>query len=168
MYLDTEASSLMAGMRSPGLTIAMEGITYLGSLLSSVIIVGILLWLRKRGEAKMVLAGVMLNGAVIFPIKHIVARTRPDDALIAVDWLVDTAEYSFPSGHAAMSFMMAALLSSIFGRRYFFYPIAFLIAFSRMYLGVHYLSDVVAGTVTGIALGGVILKHKEKLMGLTL
>lgn len=168
MYLDAEAASFIAGMRSPALTIVMEAITYLGSFLSGVIIVGILLWLRKRGEAKMVLGGILLNGAIIFPIKHLVARARPDNALIAVDWLVDTAEYSFPSGHAAMSFMMAALLSGIFGKKYFFYSVAFLIAFSRLYLGVHYLSDVVAGAMIGFVLGSVILRQKERLMRLTI
>ena len=168
MYLDTEAASLISGIQSPALTLAMEGVTYLGSFLSGVIIVGVLLWMRKRGEAKMVLAGIAMNGAVIFPIKHLVARERPENALITVDWLVDTAEYSFPSGHAAMAFMMAILLSSVFGRKYFFYTLAFLIAFSRIYLGVHYLSDVVGGAVIGVALGSVILRHKERLMRLTI
>ena len=168
MYLDTEAASLISSIQSPTLTLAMEVVTYLGSFLSGVIIVGVLLWMRKRGEAKMVLAGIAMNAAVIFPIKHLVARARPENALITVDWLVDTAEYSFPSGHAAMGFMMAILLSSIFGRKYFFYTLAFLIAFSRLYLGVHYLSDVVAGAVIGVALGSMILRHKERLMRLTI
>src|SRR5207302_5305943 len=60
---------------------------------------------------------------------------------------------SFPSGHSAAAFAGAWLLSKYFRRwRPAFVALATLVCFSRLYLGVHYLSDVVMGAISGAAL----------------
>jgi undecaprenyl-diphosphatase len=119
---------------------------------------GALLW--RAGERWWLLSllltvpgGMLLNVAV----KHIVQRQRPhfDDALVHL------TSYSFPSGHVAGStvlygFAAAYLLSRVREPRLRIAIVAaaaamvLLVGFSRMYLGAHYLSDVVGAVVEGL------------------
>lgn len=74
-------------------------------------------------------------------------------------------DYSFPSGHAATAFASAAVLSHFDKkRRWFYYLVAFLISLSRIYLGCHYLLDVVGGAVFGeiVTLGVIIIRSVFK------
>lgn len=88
-------------------------------------------------------------------LKPFVARTRPCDVNAAVQLLVPRpSDYSFPSGHTGASF--AAASSLLFGKNRMWIPsliLAVLIGFSRLYLYVHYPSDVLAGALIGIMLG---------------
>ncbi len=98
-------------------------------------------------------------------IKNLVARPRP---YLTVEGLVNLIaplnSYSFPSGHACFSFAAATALALAFrgrGGGWAFIP-AVLIAASRIYLGVHYPSDVLAGAAIGAlgAWGIFILSHR--------
>ncbi len=95
-----------------------------------------------------------LMGQII--LKNIVKRTRPCHKLDDDDLIVDRPRYySFPSGHTAASFAMVgvALLRC---RMTAFLPIiilASLISFSRIYLRVHYLTDVIVGALLGLVCG---------------
>jgi undecaprenyl-diphosphatase len=96
------------------------------------------------------------GAAILFAgIKQMVARARPHSDLI------DVINYSFPSGHSTLSMTTALLLYFIFVRKCtsslvknsllavcIIWPI--FIAFTRIYLNVHWLSDVMAGLVLGI------------------
>lgn len=88
-------------------------------------------------------------------LKLSVARERPCWINDAVQLLIETpTDYSFPSGHTLASFIGATVLW-LYNRRwgYAAVPCAALIAFSRLYLYVHYPTDVMAGIVLGIAIG---------------
>lgn len=62
--------------------------------------------------------------------------------------------YSFTSNHASNIFCLATLLSSLFfSARFAFFFFAFLVAYSRVYNGVHFPSDVIAGAILGISIG---------------
>jgi undecaprenyl-diphosphatase len=63
---------------------------------------------------------------------------------------------SFPSGHAATAFMCAAVLSKGNRAAPFYFGLAALISFSRVYTRMHHTSDVVAGAALGLALGGIL------------
>lgn len=88
-------------------------------------------------------------------LKPLVARVRPCDVNTAVSLLIARpTDYSFPSGHTGASF--AAASAMFFGKNRLWIPaaaIAVLIAFSRLYLYVHYPSDVLAGALLGTMLG---------------
>ena len=111
---------------------------------------------RATGIAMLVallIVGVVGNGL----LKHLVMRPRPCIAFpwIPMDIPVPAAtDYSFPSGHSYASFAAAAVV--YFYRRSWgigAFLLAALIAFSRLYLFVHYPSDVVAGAMFGIGTG---------------
>ncbi|KOF57197.1 phosphatase [Clostridium sp. DMHC 10] len=85
-------------------------------------------------------------------VKHIVRRVRPCNHENNVSLLISKPiSYSFPSGHTLSSFAVAEVLSMYFSQyKLIFIGIAFLIALSRLYLYVHYPTDVIAGIIIGI------------------
>lgn len=121
-------------------------------------IVGFLL-LSRRFAAALFLAVASLGGATLNELlKTLYGRTRPDEALR----LVDIDSLSFPSGHAMSSatiyLTVAVLLARLADRPrekvYVFAAallLSFAVGFSRVYLGVHYPTDVVAGWAAGVA-----------------
>lgn len=63
-------------------------------------------------------------------------------------------DFSFPSGHAVFSFAIAtvfALFDKSRLRKYFYFLVAFFVAVSRVYLGVHYVHDVIVGAILGVS-----------------
>jgi undecaprenyl-diphosphatase len=90
---------------------------------------------------------------VEYPLKNFFHRQRP----ISTNYC--PTDFSFPSGHAATAFAAATVLTFFDKKRRFFYStIAFLIAYSRIYLGCHYFLDVFWGGVLGMIISQLILK----------
>ena len=135
-----------------------------------VLIAIVLLWKGgPRGRwavALAVLAALIIDPTVYRIIKPLVGRIRPclDPSLVWVR-VVDGCggRFSFPSSHAANMFGLATVIGAFYGTtRYYLYPLAALVAVGRVYLGVHYPSDVIAGAVYGAAIGlGVIYLMKK-------
>ncbi|MCB0702872.1 MAG: phosphatase PAP2 family protein [Candidatus Kapaibacterium sp.] len=92
-------------------------------------------------------------------LKEYFARVRPCRALENVNLLVNCgAGLSFPSNHAVNNFAAATVLSSYFMRkRTVFFFIATMVSISRVFVGVHYLSDITAGAVEGVIVGSIIV-----------
>jgi undecaprenyl-diphosphatase len=86
-------------------------------------------------------------------LKSAIPRHRPRvHALVSIPH-----DHSFPSGHAATSFACATVLAAAWPRaRGALYALAVLIAFSRLYNGVHFPLDVFGGTVLGVAVGAAV------------
>jgi len=86
-------------------------------------------------------------------LKWIVARPRPTEVIGAII-LTTPGNYSFPSTHATIAWAMAYVLSREEPRlRGWFYLLATVISLSRIYLGVHYPTDVIAGAFLGLGIG---------------
>ena len=90
-------------------------------------------------------------------IKHIVRRVRPCNKLENINAISLPKSYSFPSGHTLSSFAAAEMLSMYFTEyKLLFMLIAFLIALSRLYLYVHYPTDVISGIIIGVICSKII------------
>ena len=97
-------------------------------------------------------------------LKDIIERPRPCHTLIGVRLLVGCGDsFSMPSGHAVNAFAVVATFSHFFRKTAIpMFAIAIAVAFSRIYVGVHYPSDVLAGAIWGGAVaGGVIFLYNK-------
>jgi undecaprenyl-diphosphatase len=95
-------------------------------------------------------------------------RTRPYEAINQLTRLIEAqSDYSFPSGHSASSFAAAIILYKTLPKKYGILALvlAFLIAISRLYVGVHYPTDVLFGILSGtlIALFTIKIFNKYKI-----
>lgn len=145
------------GMEAPWLTAVMKTFTHIGSTAAVGLLAAVgLIWLLLiRHRAQAFLFASVLAGTGIFNqlLKFIFQRERPD-----FHRLVEIGGYSFPSGHTMMAFSLYTILAYIIWRnlktlwsRVLVIAAAafmiFMIAVSRIYLGVHYPSDIVGGAI---------------------
>jgi membrane-associated phospholipid phosphatase len=158
-HLDLKINAYVTGVANPGLTGFLGTITELGSIYLVVmvaVIVGVILFIRKNWWRLLALfLAVGIGQAVLNILKVAFQRPRPKTEMFVFS-------YSFPSGHvfsatviygfciyltfrfinnATVKWIVTTLLALLI----------LLIGFSRIYLGVHWLSDVLAGYVTGFA-----------------
>jgi undecaprenyl-diphosphatase len=113
---------------------------------------------RRRALTVFVVTALAVWSVDLFVqlLKELIERPRPFEEITEPDPLTTLAvSYSLPSGHAATSFAGAVVLSYFFPRAGpGLIVLAFAMAYSRVYVGVHYLGDVLAGAAMGAAGGG--------------
>lgn len=125
---------------------------------------------RRNGiELLSGLAGSVVIGNLL--LKNLIARQRPCWINDAVNLLIAVpTDYSFPSGHTMSSFVAAAIIMHT-NKKWGIaaYILAALIAFSRLYLYVHFPTDIIAGAVIGTLIGAAVCVLSEKFFpkGLT-
>ena len=97
-------------------------------------------------------------------LKFILARPRPYEVLSGARHITDVTGYSLPSGHATAAFAAFTVIGIKYGYLYIFLGLAVVVAISRIYMGVHYPSDVLAGALLGIFCSLIVLKYEGKLI----
>ncbi len=149
---------------NPTLNLIFETLTHLGSILA-IVFFGIFLYvIGHKREAVLVLATIVIGVIIIAPLKIIVHRPRPYLTIHEVIPLEIESGTSFPSGHAERAFALASVLSDRRLIKLTLYVYAFLIAFSRVYIGVHYPLDVIAGSIIGWVVGKLTLRMEGRIM----
>lgn len=172
LFLDTAIPQIIYSLRNPFLTIVMQVITFLGSdiLLLFSSLISIFLVLRKHKREGLLFIFVLgMTALVNIFLKSVIQRPRP-----TTDPLIITSSYSFPSGHAMNSFVFYTLvayfvyhftkkkrLSAIIST--FSLLLIALIGLSRVYLGVHYPTDVLGGYTAGFFIFITMLAMKRTL-----
>jgi membrane-associated phospholipid phosphatase len=109
---------------------------------------------------------ISVLAALVMTLKFIIRRRRPEGEWGAI--YRNTDPHSFPSGHAARSFLIAAL-ASFLGPGWLavlLWVWAPLVALARVSMGVHYVSDIVAGALVGVVVAVVGLPFSEPIFGL--
>jgi len=140
-------------------TITLLGETYIYVWIAIILTAALLIYRRPIIAFVLTLA---TSGFIEWLIKITVNRPRPFAAL-HISSIITTKLSSFPSGHAMMFFALIPTMSKNFPKtKVFFWTIAVLVGLSRIYLGVHYFSDVVAGAIFGYAIGWICMKIGEK------
>lgn len=132
------------------------------------IIFGLILVLNKKYRRQGFLVWIGLLLGVVFGnviIKNLVARPRPFVVDPSIQLLIEKpSEFSFPSGHT-LSSTIAATILTMTNKKFgiIAIPIAIAIAFSRLYLQVHYPTDILGGVVLGLIIGCLTYKIGMKI-----
>lgn len=129
----------------------------------------ILLCFKKTRSVGIAALLALLIGALItnVTLKNLIARIRPYEVVEGLSILVSKPhDYSFPSGHTCASFAAATVYYKMFSKKWGIPALilAALIAFSRLYVGVHYPTDVLAGLLIGVLAGWVAYKLVTVMM----
>lgn len=150
-------------LRSAAATPAMEFITHLGDTAFIWIVMAAVFFAFRRTRATgfqvlaALLGSLVINNLIL---KNLVARVRPYEVVEGLRLLIERQpDWSFPSGHSASSFAAAAVI--FLNHRRTGWPavvLAALIAFSRLYVGVHYPTDVLFGALSGILIGTAVCR----------
>jgi membrane-associated phospholipid phosphatase len=162
--LDKTIRAYVSGLRTKELTQMMTDLTALGSVsvIATIFAVFVSILITFRDWKGITFLSLVLAGGGLWPhlLKPVFARARPEETT----WLVSVGEFSFPSGHsfgAAATYLAFAFYASQYARSWsqevFFYILGGILAgvvgISRIYLGVHFPTDVLAGLCGGVAWG---------------
>jgi undecaprenyl-diphosphatase len=125
----------------------------IGMIVIGILMVAIFVWRRRRWDAATLALAIVAVVAIGAPMAAIIARVRPDDSL------AESMATSFPSGHTAVATTVAVTLGLLL-RRWYVWVLGVLwvlfMMWSRTYLHAHWLSDVVAGMLEGIAVATLV------------
>jgi undecaprenyl-diphosphatase len=136
-------------------------------LIWALIALAVALWTRRYPLFGMTLATILVADVSNFLLKLVFDRERPNVRYPQPEPLLHApSSNSFPSGHAATSFACATVIGASAPRlRVPLYVLAALIAWSRVYVGVHYPLDVLAGAAWGVVVGIVLVRALPRLAG---
>lgn len=157
IFFDIVLLDYIHGFQNEILFNMMKFISFIGSfnfLLPALLVINIYL-LRKKDfyPVKLLISNSLGSWILNYLIKGLVNRTRPLDY-----FLVEQGGLSFPSGHSMVTMSLYLTIAYLTSKRYpkkqsliFFIAIilVFIMGFSRLYLGVHWPTDVIAGFIIG-------------------
>ncbi|WP_409342411.1 phosphatase PAP2 family protein [Paenibacillus sp. MBLB4367] len=165
---DSSIIERVQGLESETLTKFMKAVSYIGTTVPMValsLLIMIFLYAVLKHRMELVLFVVAVLGAKIWndTLKNVFERERP-----TLHRLVEEVGYSFPSGHSMVAFAFYGILAFLLWRHlktrtartillFFAVAMTLLIGISRIYLGVHYPSDVIGGYMASACWLGIII-----------
>ena len=112
---------------------------------------------EQRETGRLMTSGFISTGIIVWGMKEIIGRKRPLDDVVG--------NPAFPSGHTAYAFASATILGARYPKlRIPLYIGAGLVGITRIYLGRHYASDVIAGAAVGTITGALVSRHRATLL----
>jgi undecaprenyl-diphosphatase len=158
--LDRDAVEWLSSLHWPAVTPAMKGLTYAGAGGTVWIVIAVILAFRQRRPLVLVATVIAIEVAsrAAAVLKSAIGRDRPPVGDLHVHPSIPVPhDASMPSGHAMTAFAGAVVLGAIVPRaRWALLALACGIALSRVYLGVHFPSDVLVGAALGAAIGAMV------------
>ncbi|MEA1984749.1 MAG: phosphatase PAP2 family protein [Euryarchaeota archaeon] len=129
----------------------MITLSVVGNLYLWVVIGVLVFWFNGKNVAISYGAVLFITWLIVVFLKSYLMFPRPEDVRV----LVEASGYSMPSGHAALSFASAMFLHPLASGklRSTIWILTILVSISRMFVGVHYPCDVIAGALLGLAIG---------------
>jgi undecaprenyl-diphosphatase len=129
------------------------------NLLLLILIGSLLILLSIRSRMKFFFAfisSLLSASMVVFLLKLLFQRIRP------LESLVNYSSFSFPSGHAAVIFSILPVFVKKYPKfKYLFYAISLLVLYNRVYLGLHYFTDLIVGAIIGYVIGLFFVKYSK-------
>lgn len=173
-FFDSNISRFVAGLRNTYLDYFLFGLTFIINNMVIFFLLTLFLFYIKS-KRKWIIPfwlSIALASLIDLLIKIIVRRPRPfQEGVVSVLGIlmyfmknsINTWDFSFPSEHTVLVFCILPVLNKEFRKfKWIWLIFAILVGFSRIYFGVHYLSDVLAGAAIGYLIGLLIIKIEEK------
>lgn len=155
---------IQENIRNSVLNIFFTHITKLGDMGAIWILLSLILIIFKKTRK----VGMVSLASLFFTflvnnmfLKEYIARIRPYEVITGLQLLIEKqTDFSFPSGHTGSSFASAVVLYKMLPKTYGIPAIilAILITISRLYVGVHYPSDVIVGLIIGTVIAMIVCK----------
>ena len=145
-------------LRSPALTPFFKAVADYGAIVMVIYVICMLLWEKRKvfPIASACIVCGLLGDHIKDYLKHLVKRPRPFLDIPALETLIKRPKgFSFPSGHTTLAFAIAFIICRILPKRYSIpaFLIAALVSFSRLYMGLHYPTDILGGICVGYVAG---------------
>lgn len=156
-------------LQNPFFNFLMPLITTIGSYVIWIVICVILAIFggeKGRNVAIILFIAIIFGHIISEVLKYIILRPRPYEVLQGVHQMAFVDNESFPSGHATSIFIGCVILGKKYGYMILFLILAFIVSFSRIYLGVHYPSDVIAGALLGVGISLIVLHYENNILKL--
>lgn len=166
--IDSSFYNFIISFKSKYTTLFFKGVTFLSSVLFMVVVSILLLLVKKIKYRKLMLINIILDVILNTCLKYIFRRERPRDIMMVIE-----NGFSFPSGHTMLAtifygFIIYLIYKSDKSRKFKYVSIILLsllillIGISRIYLGVHYTTDVLGGYLISISYLMVFIYYIEK------
>ena len=169
--LDHRAESWIVQHRAGWLNPVFEAVTWAGTFGAIFLVIALLLSLRRgrHSLAPFVLAAICAADGSAWLLKRLIGRVRPPLQLPGLHSLVPLpTSGSLPSGHAATAFAAATVLAFALRRgraTAALFALAGAVAYSRLYVGVHFPLDALAGAALGVVVGATTWAVARRVLG---
>ncbi len=171
LYFDASIVRIISLIRTNFLNSFFLGITFVSSeIIIFFLLTSLFLWSKNKRKWILPLwLTLFLSAVVAFLLKVMVQRPRPFQLGIVstlptlMEKSFTTWNFSFPSFQAMLAFCAIPILIKEFPKlKYAWILFAVLVAFSRVYFGLHFLSDVIVGGLIGYLIGTIVIKYEKE------
>lgn len=154
LYVDKNLFLMINGIQNNFLDYFFQIITYGGSAVFWIVMILLFLIKKEKKTASYLICALLIDFILTVSLKGLFLRPRPSETLSNIKLLRTEISPSFPSGHSSRVFAGATILGHQYPKyKIIFIILAILVAFSRIYIGVHYPLDTLIGSINGILVG---------------